>query len=162
MVAAGTLREDLFHRLSVFVLRMPALRERPDDIPPLLDHFLAQAARELGREVSITQAAVEAARSNPWPGNIRALRNAIVRAAALADGPITASDLLGHQAEDVSAADEANDTRSGAIYVPRGDYAAMQHNMLRQVVAEVGSIRRAAHLLGIPRSTLGNWLRRGA
>jgi DNA-binding NtrC family response regulator len=173
MVEAGQLREDLFHRLSVFVLRVPPLRERPQDIPPLLDHFLAQAARELGREVALSREAVDAARRHAWPGNVRALRNAVLRAAALCDGPIGAEALVGPAPSGESAADDARSpgfvvgeagsgAEVGAIYVPRGDYASMQHSMLRQVVAEAGSIRRAARVLGVPRSTLGAWLRRGS
>jgi DNA-binding NtrC family response regulator len=158
MVAGGRMREDLFHRLSVFVVRVPALRERPEDIPLLIEHFLASAAKELGQEVGISRYAVQAAARHPWPGNVRALRNAILRAAALSDGPITTQDLLGP----VPIATRSPAEDASALCVPRGDYASMQQHVLRQVVAEQGSIRRAARVLGVPRSTLGSWLKRGS
>lgn len=161
MVAAGRMREDLFHRLGVFVLDVPPLRQRPEDIEPLIDHFLLLASRELGKETSITRAAVIAARRHPWPGNVRALRNAITRAAALADGPITSVDLLG-SSPGRGASSILESREPSAIYVPRGDYASMHGNMLRQLVAEHGSIRRAAIALGIPRSTLGSWLKKAS
>lgn len=158
MVNAGRMREDLFHRLSVFVVSVPPLRERADDIPLLIEHFLANAAKELGHEVGITRHAVQAATRHPWPGNVRALRNAIMRAAALTDGPIGMEDLL--DPVPVVAPSPARD--ASALHVPRGDYASMQRHMLQQVVAEQGSIRRAARVLGVPRSTLGSWLKRGS
>ncbi len=153
MVQAGEFREDLYHRLSVLQVELPPLRRRRHDIPMLLDHFADEAARELGREVVLSSAAVEEALAHPWPGNVRAMRNAVMRAAALAEGPISPEALL---------PELPVQRRSDVIPVPRGDYASMHANMLQLVVAEEGSIRRAARVLGIPRSTLGGWLRQEA
>jgi transcriptional regulator of acetoin/glycerol metabolism len=93
--------------------------------------------------------AIEAACRHEWPGNVRALRNAVLRAAARADGPIDPATLL----------DDLSPVAAG-IVVPRGDYRAMNRALLRRAVAEHGSIRRAALALGVPRSTLGAWLKR--
>ena len=152
-ITAGRFREDLFHRLGVLSVEVPALRQRAVDIPLLLERFAAAIGDEIGRPVLLTDEAIAAAARHPWPGNIRQLRGALLRAAALADGPITAEELL--PPADTSAADAAD-----AIAVPRGSYAAMNQALLTQVVRESGSIRKAARALDVPRSTLGAWLRR--
>lgn len=163
MVARGQFREDLYHRLSVLDVYLPALRERREDIPLLLEHFCRRASEELERRVCLSDAAIEAARLHPWPGNVRALRNAVLRAATLADGPIGPADLLGPAAFDPlpsTAQDRGQDHGPpGLVHVPRGDYVSMRRAMLQQLVAEHGSIRRAAAILRIPRSTLGAWLK---
>src|SRR5208283_561531 len=73
MVAAGTFREDLLYRLNVITLRVPALRERPEDIPLLVDHMIAKHAG--GRRVKVTRPAMVKLASFPWPGNVRQLEN---------------------------------------------------------------------------------------
>lgn len=151
MVVAGQFREDLFHRLSVVELELPPLRRRRQDIPILLNHFAELASAELGREVVVSPLAAAEAVNHPWPGNVRALRNAVLRAAALADGPIKPAALIPEV--------EQPRTRSELISVPRGTFASMRAALLQKVVSEEGSIRRAARVLGIPRSTLGAWLR---
>ncbi len=154
MVRDGRLREDLFHRLSVLPVWVPALRERPEDIPLLLQHFVAMAERELGRPIHLTEQAALAARNHHWSGNIRALRNAVLRAAALACGPIEPHHLL-----PAGRASDAPRATADAISVPRGDYVFMRRSLVRSVVNREGSIRRASRVLGVPRSTLGTWLR---
>ncbi|HYA85866.1 MAG TPA: sigma-54 dependent transcriptional regulator [Nitrospirota bacterium] len=88
-VKEGRFREDLYYRLNVIEIRMPALRERRDDIPVLIKHYLAIAAKEAGKNVKdIDYEAMQALLSYDWPGNIRELRNTIERATVLADGGI--------------------------------------------------------------------------
>jgi DNA-binding NtrC family response regulator len=152
MVRAGTFREDLYHRLGVVEVELPPLRRRRTDIPLLLAHFVNLAATELGREVVLSQSASAEALSYPWPGNIRALRNAVLRAAALSDGPISAAQLL--------PPSEPPRPRGESITIPRGSYADMHTALLRHVIVEEGSIRRAARVLGVPRSTLSAWVRK--
>ncbi|HOX45541.1 MAG TPA: sigma 54-interacting transcriptional regulator [Myxococcota bacterium] len=84
-VAEGRFREDLFYRLAVVSLRLPPLRERSEDLPQLLAHFLVRAAgeREGWRAEALPAGALTALQAYPWPGNIRELRNAVDRAAAL-------------------------------------------------------------------------------
>lgn len=153
MVQEGSFREDLYHRLAIFEARVPALRERAEEIPQLIVKLATDAAHELGRPIEISPRAIEAAQRHPWPGNVRALRNCLMRAAALTDGPIDAGGLI----PETRAAD-----RAAMIQIPRGSYSDMKHALLQTIVGEQGSIRRAAKALDVPRSTLGTWLRRGA
>lgn len=80
-VAAGAFREDLYYRLNVFPIRVPALRERPEDIPLLVRHFVAECSGTLGKQVDgISTESLAALRQYAWPGNIRELRNVVERA----------------------------------------------------------------------------------
>ncbi|HET6201980.1 MAG TPA: sigma-54 dependent transcriptional regulator [Planctomycetota bacterium] len=86
-------REDLYFRLAVLEIRLPALRERKEDIPLLAEHFLARAAAEARREVQLSSEALARLLGHSWPGNVRELENEIRRAVALCDGTIRAEDL---------------------------------------------------------------------
>jgi transcriptional regulator of acetoin/glycerol metabolism len=94
-IRAGRFRRDLYYRLNVLPIRVPALRERGEDVSFLSLVFLAEAEAEVGRErLSLAADAVEALRAHPWPGNVRELKNVILRAAATAPMPhIRAEDL---------------------------------------------------------------------
>ena len=94
-IRQGLFREDLFYRLNVVTITMPPLRKRPEDIPPLAQHFLATFTREYDREGLIFATdAVPALVKRPWKGNVRELQNVIKRAVLLADaGPISARHL---------------------------------------------------------------------
>jgi len=86
LVAQGLFREDLFYRVRVFPIRIPALRERPEDVDPLIDWYLEHLPRELGKKsVRLSAAARERLRAYDWPGNVRELRNCLERAIILAD-----------------------------------------------------------------------------
>jgi DNA-binding NtrC family response regulator len=86
-VKAGRFREDLFYRLHVFPISLPPLRQRPEDIPELAQHFLARFSAEEGKRVrSISPDALHLLQTFRWPGNVRQLENAIFRAVVLADG----------------------------------------------------------------------------
>ncbi len=86
LVAQGLFREDLFYRVRVFPIRIPALRERPEDIDPLIDWYLDHLPHELGKKpMRIGTAARERLRAYDWPGNVRELRNCLERAIILAD-----------------------------------------------------------------------------
>jgi formate hydrogenlyase transcriptional activator len=88
-VNAGRFRSDLFHRLNVFPLRVPALRERPEDIGMLTAHFAAQYASQFGRTVSrIDRRTLAMLKSYDWPGNVRELENLVARAVIVADGEV--------------------------------------------------------------------------
>ena len=87
MIAAGSFREDLYYRLSVVTIHMPALRERPDDIALLLDHFVRQQSVALKKNLpAIAPDALELLRAYPWPGNVRELENVVERAMIMLDG----------------------------------------------------------------------------
>jgi DNA-binding NtrC family response regulator len=79
-IAAGNFREDLYHRLSVIVMKVPSLNERKDDLPLLAEHFLQQIADEYGQpKKNINAAALKALQQHDWTGNIREFRNVIER-----------------------------------------------------------------------------------
>jgi len=150
LAATGKFRSDLYHRLGVLQLTVPPLRERSEDIPALLHSFADDLTADLGRTVHLTTDALTVAQLHDWPGNIRELRNALLRAAAECDGPITGADLVPRARRSFT---------SGLVAVPRGTYAEMQRHLLSEVLRETGSIRRAAQQLAVPRSTLAHWLR---
>ncbi|MBI5443237.1 MAG: sigma-54-dependent Fis family transcriptional regulator, partial [Deltaproteobacteria bacterium] len=86
-VEDGRFREDLFYRLNVIPIRIPPLRERREDIPPLVDYFLRRYSAEIQKDVrSVTPEAMDALLHGPWRGNVRELENAVERAVVLADG----------------------------------------------------------------------------
>ncbi len=95
-VAEGTFREDLFYRLNVVPISVPPLRDRAEDIPLLVQHFVAQTAQRLNRPPSkVTEASVQQLREHRWPGNIRELQNVIERAVILSGGGTLKFDLPG-------------------------------------------------------------------
>jgi nitrogen regulation protein NR(I) len=86
LVASGKFREDLWYRLSVVVISLPALREHPEDIPALVEYFVTRHGAELGGVAPIQPAAVKYLSAQPWPGNVRQLENVVKRALLLAHG----------------------------------------------------------------------------
>jgi len=92
-VKAGNFREDLYYRLNVINLKLPPLRERREDIPELVEHFLAELGKESGIDRKIDPAALQRLVRYNWPGNIRELRNEIKRFHALSDGDVRVQDL---------------------------------------------------------------------
>ncbi len=96
-IRRGNFREDLYHRLGVIIVRVPPLREHPQDIPVLVDHFLHSLAAEYGQPVkAIDPQALEALQQMPWSGNIRELRNVIERLIILSEERITAEDVAAY------------------------------------------------------------------
>ncbi|HTP52583.1 MAG TPA: sigma-54 dependent transcriptional regulator [Anaeromyxobacteraceae bacterium] len=94
-VKAGRFREDLFYRLNVIQIRLPALRERREDIPLFVDHFLGRFAAELGRDrPRLSAEAARLLQAHDWPGNLRELANVLERAATLVEGELVGPDLL--------------------------------------------------------------------
>ncbi len=95
MVERGTFREDLFYRLHIFVIALPPLRERPDDVLPLAEVLLEDIGRQLGRRgAGLSREAAPRLLAYPWPGNVRELRNVLERAAILAGGGLITSEHL--------------------------------------------------------------------
>jgi two-component system response regulator AtoC len=151
MIAAGEFRADLYHRLAVFPIRLPPLRERPRDILPLADNLLARICTELGRPIlhldPDVQRLIQAA---PWPGNIRELANALERAAILAEG-----DRI--RAEDLGVRDAVQPLTDAAART----MAQIEEEAIRRTLAEVGGHRgKAAAQLGIGERTLYEKLKR--
>jgi transcriptional regulator with GAF, ATPase, and Fis domain len=95
MVNQGTFREDLYFRLSVILIENPPVRDRKEDIPQLVHHFLAEVAKRRGMALTIAVDAMSSLMGHDWPGNVRELRNVVERAASLCDQPtITRADLV--------------------------------------------------------------------
>jgi Nif-specific regulatory protein len=93
-VIEGSFREDLYYRLNVFPIRVPALRERKEDIADLLHHFLERTSQEYGRVVGITQSALAQFTRYDWPGNVREMENLVERLVIMADGDEICTDIL--------------------------------------------------------------------
>jgi two-component system response regulator AtoC len=93
-VAAGRFREDLYYRLNVLPIAIPALRERPEDIPDLVRYFVNQHAGRHQRAVQLSDAAIALLAIQPWPGNVRELENVLERAVVLTEKPVVDVDVL--------------------------------------------------------------------
>jgi two-component system nitrogen regulation response regulator GlnG len=167
-VASGAFREDLLYRLRVVPIAVPPLRERREDIPPLIDHFLARYDAELtGGMHVISPAAVEVLARHPWPGNVRELENAIKRALVLAAAEVIgpedfafleagASERVAMTLEGIVRAETEAALDSGE---PGDVHAALltrvEKPLIETALARTGGNQlRAAELLGINRNTL--------
>jgi two-component system NtrC family response regulator len=154
LVAGGKLRKDLYYRLNVVPLRVPPLRERREDIPLLVEHFLRQAERRLRREPKqLAGAAMRHLFDYAWPGNVRQLRNYMERLAVTVEGPtIRAEDLP----REMLAAPAAHDLTTLETAVEEAEKAA-----IRAALARCNYHREhTAQLLGISVRTLHNKLSR--
>jgi DNA-binding NtrC family response regulator len=150
-VAEGTFRRDLYFRLNVLTLRIPPLRERRQDIPLLVAHFLERMGRESGTEKTISDEALKVLLNYDWPGNVRELENCLERSCAISSAnEIQVRDL---PTEVYSAPGElmGNKPPSGAI-VP---IAELERQTILNALAQVnGDKMLAARLLGIGKTTL--------
>ena len=150
-VKEGRFRKDLFHRLSQFQLRVPPLRERPEDIAALASYFLSLKAPEK----TFTADAVAALQSHLWPGNIRELRNLVAKLAMAAlDSEIGAGDVTAEFQEEGVA------TPVVRAALPQGNLENMEEQMIIRALEQTGGHRsQAAEQLGISRRTLSRKLR---
>jgi two-component system response regulator HydG len=149
-VSKGNFREDLFYRLNVIRLKLPPLRQRLEDIPLLVDHFLERIAAESGEpKMSLSPKAREALLRHPWPGNVRELENALKRAALMADGErIEAEDL------DLLAGKPVV-TGLEQLYANRISLPELERRYIEFVLQQTGSNKtQAAEILGVSTRTL--------
>jgi DNA-binding NtrC family response regulator len=157
-VRAGRFREDLLFRLRVVSLRLPALRERLDDVPPLVEYFLVQAARREHRTPpTISADAMALLCRYKWPGNVRELRNAVERAMAVASPDvILASDLpVEITGRPVTQPPPTRGAASDGIISDRPTLSELERRYIDLVLSETGgNKKRAAEILGIDRRTL--------
>jgi DNA-binding NtrC family response regulator len=157
LVKKGRFREDLYYRLNVVNLRVPALRERPEDIPVLAEHFLERYNRAFNKEVSLSRGAMEALLRYKWPGNVRELENTIQRAVVLCKGGVIPAEML---PEPIGRTDELQQ-KPGLTLEPGLDLGShlerVERDLISQALARTGGRRQeAAQLLGITRQTLHN------
>jgi DNA-binding NtrC family response regulator len=145
----GRFREDLFYRLHVFVIKVPPLRERREDIPLLVAHFLASLAARGRGAASLTPAAVAALAGHDWPGNVRELEHTLERLVAEArGGTIDVAELP-------PAFRRRPATLEEPLFAGLPSLEELEKRYLRHVLAEVkGNRSRAAEVLGIDRRTL--------
>jgi two-component system, NtrC family, response regulator HydG len=160
-VAEGLFREDLFYRLEVIPLHLPPLRERKEDVPLLVEHFMEKKCGEMNIALKrLTTEALATFTDYPWPGNVRELENVIERTIVLADG-----DEIG--LHDVPLTFDEGALRDPSIIQHRGADLGdgslqlnermdqMERDMIVRAMEEAGHVKtRAAELLGIKTSAL--------
>ncbi|MBN1420844.1 MAG: sigma 54-interacting transcriptional regulator [Planctomycetes bacterium] len=148
-IAGGGFRADLFYRLNVLSVTLPPLRARPEDIPPLVDHFLVLFGRKApGGPMGISRRALDRLATHTWPGNVRELRNVIERSVVFAAGPaIEAEDLLLGGVEPARPVAVPAESPGSLLEVER-------EHILRALAFTKGNKKKAAEILGIERCTL--------
>ena len=155
MVAGGRFAEDLYYRLNVIPIAIPPLRDRRDDIPALVDHFLLKHARRAGKQIDgIEEAAQLALRAYDWPGNVRELENTIERAVVLStDGTISTRSLTALTA---AASPTWNGLPSSDLH--RNQEWVERETIRRALEASGGVKKDAAALIGISQRALSHYL----
>jgi len=146
-VAAGRFREELYYRLNVMNIRIPPLRERPEDVPALLEHFLARFAAKLGKPVrGFSTEALAYLLGHAWPGNVRELENRVERAVLLAAGEqVTLAELVAP--ESPAAARRGPEFLPDTLSVPQNK-AALERHLIRRALEQAGGNKtQAAKLL---------------
>ncbi len=154
----GALREDLYYRLNVFTLPLPALRERGEDIPLLIQAFVEELNVKYEKRIkSVDEAALQTLLRHPWPGNVRELRNTIERAMIVCETDLVASRHL-----PPSIASETKGDGPDSITVPFGiSLEEAEKDLIRRTLASVNNNKtKAAEILGISLKTLHNKLHR--
>jgi len=148
----GQFREDLYYRLAVVRIDLPALEERREDIPLLAGHFLRRFNEKNGLHVTLDPAAVQLLQQRPWPGNVRELENTVNRLAIFAPtGEITLADV---EAETERAPDETEEVSPAAPAAP-DRLLELERQHILQILKQTGGNRsEAARRLGIERKTL--------
>ena len=153
-VGEGKFREDLFYRLNVIPVKMPALRDRADDIPLIAEHFLAKYTREMNKTVeSVSPEAMAALRAYSWPGNVRELENTMERAVALESGRRVELAALPENVREGRAAT----SRPGDAMAEAGDGFNLERHLqdiershLERALERAGGVQtRAADVLGL-------------
>ena len=167
-LASGAFRQDLFYRLNVIHIHLPALRDRADDVLPLAEHFLIRSAAKAGKDVrAFHEAAKKALLAYGWPGNVRELENVVERAVALVEGPLVRLDDLPplpsasgreRRPTDSPQAQGQGDSEQDpfAAALARGlTLSELERDYIMKVLAaEGGNKTRAAQRLGLDRKTL--------
>src|SRR5439155_4877484 len=154
-IRAGRFREDLYFRLNVIPIFVPPLRERPEDIPLLADHFMAEFAREYGRRAkAFERGAVAALQHYLWPGNVRELRNVIERLMIMVPGETIAAADLGFLTSNAPVRPDAAETPSGRMTLHEARDQFERELILRTLAEQQGNMSRTADVLGVERSNL--------
>ena len=154
-IRAGRFREDLYFRLNVIPIFVPALRERQEDIPLLADHFMADFAREYGRRVKVFErGAAIALQHCPWPGNVRELRNVIERLMIMVPGDTIAASDLGFLERAAPASSDTVEAAVSGLTLHEARDRFERDLILRTLAEQQGNMSRTAEVLGVERSNL--------
>jgi transcriptional regulator with PAS, ATPase and Fis domain len=165
-IATGQFREDLFYRLNVFPIRVPALKDRADDILPLADAFLQIICRELGRPLAgISLDARRQLLDYHWPGNVRELRNSLERAAIVCDGAMITADHLALPVADTATAVASPAALSTGTFAAAptsaDDLRSMERTLIEQALERARFNKsKAAKAVGLTRRQLYVRMRR--
>jgi DNA-binding NtrC family response regulator len=159
----GRFREDLFYRLNVIAIQLPPLRQRKEDIPALVQHFVDKYARENGKAVeSVTPEVLQLLMDYDWPGNVRELENVIERGVVLSTGPLIDRELVPEQVR----------TSPGFFHIPpvsvppeginlREVIASFERRIIESTLDATGGVQKdAARLLGLKPTTLNEMIKR--
>jgi formate hydrogenlyase transcriptional activator len=156
-IAEGSFRKDLFYRLNVFPIHLPALRERGGDIPLLVEYLVARYAQKAGKRIQwIGNDTLDLFKRYSWPGNVRELQNVIERAVILCDGETLSVDASWFAAERSKSPVRAMTLASDLSAREK----AVIENALRQASGRVSGANGAAAILGMPRQTLESKLKK--
>jgi len=150
-VAAGTFREDLFYRINAVVVRIPPLRERPDDVPLIADHFLRRLAARHGRgPKALSPAVVERLKAHPWRGNVRELRHAIETLVLFSDGEEIGEDDLPRALRSDTPRAPGEPRAGGGAKDFATSVADFERRLLSDAIAQAGGVKaEAARRLGL-------------
>jgi DNA-binding NtrC family response regulator len=154
MVADGRFQEDLFYRLNVIPIHIPPLRERRDDIPALVEHFVTKHAQRIGRRIErIDDGVLAALQQYDWPGNVRELENTIERAVVLSAGPIIT-------ARAISTLGAVTQQATGIPSLKlRQNIEWVERETIRRALENAGGVKKdAAELMGISQRALSYYL----
>ena len=154
MVASGAFRQDLYHRLTIHKIEIPPLRERRDDIPPLVEHFVTKHAQRTGRRIErIDDGVLAALQQYDWPGNVRELENTIERAVVLSAGPVIT-------ARAISTLGAVTQQATGLPSLKlRQNIEWVERETIRRAIENAGGVKKdAAELMGISQRALSYYL----
>ena len=154
MVIDGRFQEDLFYRLNVIPIHIPPLRERRDDIPALVEHFVSKHAHRIGRRIErIDQGVLAALQQYDWPGNVRELENTIERAVVLSAGPVLT-------ARAISTLGAVTQQATGLPSLKlRQNIEWVERETIRRAIENAGGVKKdAAELMGISQRALSYYL----
>ncbi len=160
MVKDGTFREDLYYRLNVIPVTVPALRDRMQDVPVLADFFLQKFNKQLGKNLSFSKSAMDHLCKYDWPGNVRELQNILERTVILSSGPEIEPEDLKLYVDEALGIEKVN--------VIAGSAGSVRHEIQKKEVEKLtealtqanGNLSEAARALGIARSTLFDRLKK--
>jgi two-component system NtrC family response regulator len=154
MVAESRFQEDLFYRLNVIPIELPPLRDRRDDIPALVDHFVRKHTQRTGRRIDgIADGVIQALQQYDWPGNVRELENTIERAVVLSAGPMITADSIS-----VLGAAPAQNTGLPSLRLRQNIEWVEKETIRRALESSKGVKKDAAELMGISQRALSYYL----